>query len=274
MAATRGRYVTGDHDVPQSSARAIVSAESNRAMTARTSLRETVARFLGARVERHSAVGLRLTLSVLSLGLAVWLFSGLLEEVLDNASLVRWDLLVNEWFHQHATAAGLAAFNVITLLGSVGAWVIVAIAAVWLWRGRHTLLLSAWLGTNVGGLVLQWTLKTFVHRARPQYAAAYLYGHSYSFPSGHAMQVTITCFMLVFIGSAASPRWREHRGALFACAATLVLLVGFSRLYLGVHYPSDVVGGFAAGAAWLSASLILLRLADGRPNHAPAPTPS
>jgi undecaprenyl-diphosphatase len=217
-------------------------------------------------------------LSVVSLGLAAWLFGGLLEEVLDNDSLVRWDRLVNAWFHQHATSAGLTAFNAITLLGSVGVWAVVALVAVWLWRSNHRLLLSAWLGTNVGGLLLQYILKTTIHRARPEYAAAYLHGHSYSFPSGHSMQSMIGYVMLVFVASAASEWWRVRRTLLFACAAVLVMLIGFSRLYLGVHYPSDVIGGFAAGAAWLSLSLILLGLADARHvrhQHAvDAPTPT
>ena len=226
---------------------------------------------MNAPAERHSVLGLRLTLSMVSLGLTVWLFSGLLEEVLDNDSLVRWDRLANGWFHQHATATGLAVFNAITLLGSIGAWLMIACAAIWLWRGHHRLLLTAWLGTNLGGLLLQYILKTSVHRARPEYAAAYLHGHSYSFPSGHSMQSTIAYGMLVFVGSAASERWRAHRTALFVGAALLVALIGFSRLYLGVHYPSDVIGGFAAGSAWLSLTLIVLGLVDARhvhPRHA------
>ena len=126
------------------------------------------------------------------------------------------------------------------------------------------LLLSVWLGTNLGGLLVQMALKTLIHRARPQYAAAYLHGHSYSFPSGHAMQSTIAYVMVVVVGSLASERWRAHRPLLLAGAVALVLLIGFSRVYLGVHYPSDVVGGFAAGTAWLLASTILLGLLGDR----------
>jgi undecaprenyl-diphosphatase len=223
-----------------------------------------IRRFWGARVDRHSAVGRRLTVSVVVLGLAVWAFSGLLEEVLDNAWLVQADRQVYMWSHEHVSTAGLAIFNVITALGSIGAWIVVAAVALWLWHGRHTLLLSAWVGTNVGGGVLQWILKTFIHRARPEYAAVYLHGHSYSFPSGHAMQSTITYVMLVFILSRASRHWHEHRRALLMCASALVLLIGFSRLYLGVHYVSDVVGGFVAGTAWLALTLIVLGIADDR----------
>jgi undecaprenyl-diphosphatase len=227
-------------------------------------LRSVVARFWSERVDRHSAVGLRLTASVLALMLVVWGFSGLLEEVLDNDTLVRWDRIAHAWFHDRASRAGLLTFDGITTLGSIGVWVLVALVALWLWRSRHHLLLSVWLGSNLGGLVLQMALKTLIHRTRPQYAASYLHGHSYSFPSGHAMQSTIAYVMVVVVGSLASERWRTHRALLLAGAIALVLVIGFSRVYLGVHYPSDVIGGFAAGTAWLLASTILLGLLDDR----------
>lgn len=209
-------------------------------------------------------VGLRLGLTVLALVLSVWAFGGLLEEVLDDATLVSWDRVAHVWMHAHASAAGLAFFDAVTVLGSVGVWVVVLLAALWLRRSGHTLLLSVWLGTNVGGLLVQLALKTFVHRARPQYAAAYLHGHSYSFPSGHAMQSSIAYVMLVVVGSVASDAWRARRALLLAIAIALALLIGVSRVYLGVHYPSDVVGGFAAGTAWVLASSIVLGLLDDR----------
>lgn len=229
-----------------------------------TRIRKAVRRVKDAPVDRHSMVGLRLGLAVLALVLSVWAFGGLLEEVLDDATLVHWDRVAHVWIHAHASAAGLAFFNAITTLGSVGVWVVVLVAGFWLWRSGHRLLLSVWLGTNVGGLLVQLALKTFVHRARPQYAAAYLHGHSYSFPSGHAMQSSVAYVMLVFVGSVASDGWRARRSLLLGIATALALLIGFSRVYLGVHYPSDVVGGFAAATAWLIASMIVLGLLDDR----------
>lgn len=232
------------------------------AMTTR--IGTAVRRVRDAPVDRHSMVGLRLGITVLALVLSVWAFGGLLEEVLDDATLVHWDRVAHVWMHAHASAAGLAFFNAITTLGSVGVWVVVLVAALWLWRSGHRLLLSVWLGTNVGGLLVQLALKTFVHRARPQYAAAYLHGHSYSFPSGHAMQSSVAYVMLVFVGSVASDGWRARRSLLLGVAIGLALLIGVSRVYLGVHYPSDVVGGFAAATAWIIASSIVLGLLDDR----------
>lgn len=231
---------------------------------ARSSIGAAVARFLSARVDRHSAVGRRLTLGIAVFVAAVWAFSGLLEEVLDNEALVGADHFANAWSHEHVTTSGLAVFNAITALGSVGVWTVVVVVGAWLWRGAHRVLLTAWLGTNVGGVLLQLVVKQLVHRGRPEYAGAYLHGHTYSFPSGHAMQSTIAYVMLVFVASAVSSWWRTHQRPLFAVAVLLVLLISFSRVYLGVHYPSDVIGGIVAGTAWLSAALVLLGIVRDR----------
>ena len=119
-----------------------------------TRIGTAVRRVRDAPVDRHSMVGLRLGITVLALVLSVWAFGGLLEEVLDDATLVHWDRVAHVWVHAHASAAGLAFFNAITTLGSVGVWVVVVVAALWLWRSGHRLLLSVWLGTNVGGLLV------------------------------------------------------------------------------------------------------------------------
>ncbi len=221
-------------------------------------------RFLVERLDRKSELGLRLTINVLVGALAIWAFSGLLDGVLDKEWLVRADLAVNQWFHVHETTAGLSAFNVITLGGTVGVGLVVVIVTGWLWWSGYRFLSVAWLATNVGGVIVEYVLKTSVHRTRPQYAAAYLHGHSYSFPSGHTMASTICYTMLAFIiGTLA--HWPARRRAWLYVASTLVVfLIAFSRLYLGVHYPSDVLGGLAAGIAWLAACVGALNVVRGR----------
>lgn len=212
--------------------------------------------FLSRRLDRKSAVGLRLTINVALFLVALWAFGSLLDAVLDNDTLVRWDLAVNGYFHSHATPLGLAIFDKVTLLGSVGVWTIVPVVAIWLWRRGETVLLVGWLGTQLGGEVLQYALKTSVHRTRPQYAAQFLHGRSYSFPSGHTMGSTI-CYPLLMVVLTAMLHWKPARRiSMHVLAAVIIAAVGFSRLYLGVHYPSDVMGGLAAGLAWLTACLI------------------
>ena len=226
--------------------------------------RDRFRRLLAARLDPKSELGLRLTINVAVFALAIWAFSGLLDGVLDKEWLVRTDLAINAWFHVHATAAGLSAFNVITNAGTVGVWSVVAIVTVWLWLGGDRFLSAAWLATNVGGAVVLWVLKTTVHRTRPQYAATYLHGHSYSFPSGHTMFSTICYTMLAFVVGTLAHWTSRRRAMLYVASTALVVLIAFSRLYLGVHYPSDVLGGMAAGIAWLAACIGALNVVRDR----------
>lgn len=219
-------------------------------------------RFVRRRLDRNSELGLRLTINAVLFGLAVWAFAGLLEEVLDNASLVRWDIAANAWLHDHATMTGLRIFHAITLVGSPGVWLVTALFALWLLWRRERFLFWAWIVSNAGGGLLQLLLKATVHRNRPQYAAGYLHGQSYSFPSGHTMSATITWSLMVVCAGLALG-WRGRRRAmLYVASTTLILAIGFSRLYLGVHYPSDVVGGLAAGTAWVVLCTTAIRIAD------------
>jgi len=221
-----------------------------------------VRRFLRARLDRESELGLRLTINVILFAAAIWAFAGLLEEVLDNATLVEWDIRLNAWAHGHATAAGLQFFHAVTLVGSPGVWVITSLFAVWLlWRREH-FLFWAWAASNVGGGILQRILKTTVHRDRPQYAAAYLHGQSYSFPSGHTMSATI-CWLLMVVCAGLALGWHHQlRRRLYVVSTTIILLIGFSRLYLGVHYPSDVLGGLIIGTAWVVLCTTAMRIVD------------
>ena len=222
--------------------------------TSRPALVLWARRFLAARFDRKSQVGIGLTISALVFALAVWALSGLLDAVLDNDWLVRMDRLVEGWFHAHATPTGLAVFDGITRIGSpVAIAIVVAGVTLFLWRVGAFFLLWGWVGTNAGGAVVEYVLKTTVHRSRPQYAAAYLHGHSYSFPSGHTMGSTICYFLLAYLISTHPHVTRSARRLVWTAAVILVAAIGFSRLYLAVHYPSDVAGGLTAGLAWLAA---------------------
>lgn len=104
-----------------------------------------------------------------------------------------------------------------------------------------------------GGFVLDMALKLAFHRPRPPVSFfATPMPHSYGFPSGHALYAA--CFFGL-LAALAAPRVanRWGRAAIWLAAAALALAIGFSRLYLGVHYPSDVLAGYAAGVIWTGA---------------------
>src|SRR2546422_3373483 len=121
------------------------------------------------------------------------------------------------------------------------------------------------------------TLFRSIRRPRPPYAAAFLHHYSWSFPSGHAMGSLIGYGMLAYV---LAVLWIHRRSAQISVvlgAALLILAIGLSRLYLGVHYFSDVMGGYAAGLLWLSACISGLEVARrwgaGLPPAAPSKAP-
>ena len=106
--------------------------------------------------------------------------------------------------------------------------------------------------TVVGANVVNESLKLFFHRARPEPWFGYPLPSTFSFPSGHSF-VSFS-FYLCAAALIVQPRWTlPVKAAAYGAALAATLAVGISRVYLGVHYPSDVVGGYAAGVMWLVA---------------------
>ena len=209
--------------------------------------------FVVARFDPRSHLGLGLTIRLVLFVLAIWAFSGLLDAVLDNRTLVAIDRAVETWFHARATPAGLETFNIITQLGSPVVNVLIGVVAIYLLFKRQYPLLVTWLAANLGGKIIEFIIKNTVHRARPSFSAEFLRTVSYSFPSGHTMGSTICYLMLAYMVATKPRASRNVRYVAYAIAITLIVTVAFSRLYLQVHYPTDVMGGFAAGLAWLAA---------------------
>jgi len=147
----------------------------------------------------------------------------------------------------------LRVFGLITRLGDVPAIPVIAAAGAFvLWRERRRLFLVCWLSAFVGGVLVNKLLKLLVHRSRPPLAMERLHVMSFSFPSGHTMAATIGYGMLAYMLATHWRPRRVQRRYIILSAAVLALLVGVSRIYLGVHFPTDVLGGFAAGTAWLA----------------------
>jgi membrane-associated phospholipid phosphatase len=140
----------------------------------------------------------------------------------------------------------------VTAFGSIEAVVPLAVlvAAVFAW-GRRWLHLGTWLAALGGAAVLNQILKALFARPRPFFEHPLLVEGSYSFSSGHAMESLVAYGMLAYFAVLALRTWRWRVAAVFA-AALLVVLIGLSRMYLGVHYLSDVAAGYAAGGLWLS----------------------
>ena len=156
-------------------------------------------------------------------------------------------------------------WSVISLVGSPVAMAIVcALVAVMLLRaGNRRAAIACVLIASLGGL-LNTGIKELVHRPRPPGAERYLSGHSWSFPSGHAMGSLIGYGMLSYCVITYLPASTAVRRAIVAVCALTVVAVGVSRIALGVHYRGDVVGGWLIGAAWLASGIALLRRSESQ----------
>jgi membrane-associated phospholipid phosphatase len=146
-----------------------------------------------------------------------------------------------------------------------------AAGAAWLLYKRQFRAAALLLLLSLGGRGLVELQKAWVARIRPEEFEHLVATHNLSFPSGHAANGTIVWFSLAFLLTSRFP----HRAAALWAAAWLALLIGASRVMLGVHWPSDVIGGWAFGLLW---TLLLLRLSghdlsDGT-RHRPPPVPA
>lgn len=124
-------------------------------------------------------------------------------------------------------------------------------------NGRGRLAIFAAL-TVIGAQIISEALKALFGRARPDLVTHEVAVYSASMPSGHAMMAAACLFTLAFALAHGATRSR-NRAFLYVIAAGLVILVGLSRVYLGVHWPTDVAAGWCAGIAWASAAAMIYR---------------
>lgn len=211
--------------------------------------------FFRARLSPEGYLGLHLTLGALLMVVAGWVFGGIADAVAGADTITLIDVDIAQWLHTHANPALTKFMLLITHMHGVPGIVVMSLLTglVFVWKKEWYWLLA--LAVSVGGgMIINVLVKHAFQRARPSFDDPLLLLTTYSFPSGHTAGATL------FYGALAtylfyrirSWRWRMP---IVAIAILMVLAVGVSRMYLGVHYLSDVLGAIAESIAWLALSL-------------------
>ncbi|VXB03692.1 phosphatase PAP2 family protein [Massilia sp. 9I] len=211
-------------------------------------------RFAAARFSPEGEYGLYLTAGVAMLLVAMAVFAQMAGAVVAGAPITQLDVEVANWLHAHARTDNLLrqVLLVVTHVHSTPGILILALCVgIWLYRKSHRYWIVALVASVPGGQILNVLLKHTFERARPHFAEPLLELSTYSFPSGHAMGATV---LYGFIACYAARHARSLAGRVlpFVLALAMVATVAFSRMYLGVHYLSDVLAAFAEGCGWLA----------------------
>ena len=217
-----------------------------------------------ARLSREGCLGLQVTAGALAFMAALAVFSAIAEDVMAAESITRMDAQVAQWFHAHATPLLTQCLLWVSRLHSTpGIMALCVLLAVYWVRIQA----RDWLLTLVlavpGGMLLNVLLKNIFQRARPVFEAPLLTLNTYSFPSGHAVAATLFYGVLAAFFISRASAW-PGRVLTALLAASLAALVGLSRIYLGVHYVSDVLAGMAEGGGWLAIVLTAVGIARRR----------
>ena len=189
---------------------------------------------------------------ILLLGLAQ-----LAEEVLEQEAFA-FDEAILLWIHQFSHPWLDQIMLMITRLGNPSVVIpLTFIGLGWLLRQRKWRIAAIFALNCVGGAVLSTGLKVFFGKPRPQLWPQLITETTYSFPSGHALGSMV---LYGFSSYLLAQQFPMQRRWIYGVATLLIGGIGFSRLYLGVHWPTDVIAGYSVGFLWISVCIGLLRL--------------
>lgn len=206
-------------------------------------------RFLRERLRKHKFSGLPLTFLALAFLFTLFLFLGVLQDIISSDQIVAIDIRFANLLSIFRNARLITIFLWITILGK---WqIVLSLAAVvsficWI-RKRKFYILPLWIAI-AGSEFFGFLGKLVIHRQRPDIA---VYSERLSsFPSGHAIIAVVLYGFIAYILFRATKKWRYKINILFI-SLLVILAIGFSRLYLGVHFLSDVWAGYLLGFLWL-----------------------
>lgn len=203
------------------------------------------------------ALGLFVIAGVIVAGIGSWIFSELAERVMAGGTQA-FDEAVLRWaFSHHSPALDSVMLEITTLGTGTVVLMIVCVAALFLTLTKHKYSALLLIVATAGGLLLDMWLKHWFGRPRPHVFVWGTQAFGSSFPSGHAMSATIAYSTVAYLAARLHSRlWA--RWLTMSLAMLVIFLICFSRVYLGVHYPSDVLAGVIVGLAWAAFCMAML----------------
>lgn len=216
--------------------------------------------FLRARISPESFVGLQLTAGLVALAIALVLFGVIAVSVATGNDLTQLDGQINSWLHLHKTTQLTHLFRLLSKLHSnLSVAVVTLTISAYFWFRHLRYWFLIFISAVFGGMLLNVVLKNLFVRPRPHFDDSIRVLTTFSFPSGHTMLAA------VFYGALCAFVVSRLRGWMLRAVGVLlavfmIALVGFGRMYLGVHYLSDVLGAMAEGLAWLALCFLAVGL--------------
>ena len=189
--------------------------------------------------------------------LTLYLLANLSEEVWEKEAFAL-DKSILLYIHQFSNPVLDTLMVSITRLGdprTVVPMTLVIFFALW-WK-RYRIEAGLFALNAFGGAVLSYVLKLAFSKPRPELWPQLISEKTFSYPSGHALGSMVLYGFLSYLFSTLYPRYSK---SFYLIAAVLILAIGFSRLYLGVHWPTDVVAGYGIGFLWIMVCITLMRL--------------
>lgn len=223
--------------------------------------------FIRNRFDPGEFLGLPLTILLVLVAVNLAMFSQLAESIVDSRAMQHLDMEVTAWFfNQRTPFLSQVAFYFTQFGTTTGIAVTTALLGlVLLWKKRVFYLLALLVSVLGSGLSSRFTKLYFI-RERPLHIAYYEPESTYSFPSGHATSAMalmgVLCYFIVL-----EVRNKKARWLLCLAAALYIMLMGFSRIYLGVHFLTDVVAGYLLGIMWVVMAIGLMEYSAQKKRH-------
>jgi membrane-associated phospholipid phosphatase len=200
-----------------------------------------------------NALALTLIVGLAAIGLAAAAFGTLVDNVTDGDGIAVVDHPAARFVAGHRTPELTTVMKAVSAAAGPVGMAVCALAAGLLigivWRSWAP---AAVLGSTVAGAIgLTIVFKAALAQPRPPLTQSVAAADGYGFPSGHAASAVAVCGAIAWLCSIGMRSWRARTG-IWAVAAMLAALVGISRVYLGVHWATDVIGGWIFGVLWLA----------------------